>query len=75
MVIDKKLTADRIYKLMIAAGMSSADLAERLGVSPMAVWKWLNEKTLPTLENIAGMCGIFNVEIGDIVAMKVEKAA
>jgi len=55
--------------------MSSADLAERLGVSPMAVWKWLNEKTLPTLENIAGMCGIFNVEIGDIVAMKVEKAA
>ena len=75
MVIDKKVTADRIYRLMTAAGMSNADLASRLGVSAMAVWKWLNAKSLPTLENIAAMCGIFSVEIGEIVAMKIEKAA
>lgn len=75
MVIDKRLTADRIYRLMVGAGMSNADLAEKLGVSAMAVWKWLNAKSLPSLENIAGMCGIFSVEIGEIVAMKLEKAA
>lgn len=75
MVIDKRLTADRIYKLMVGAEMSNADLAARLGVSAMAVWKWLNAKSLPSLENIAAMCGIFDVEIGEIVAMKLEKAA
>lgn len=75
MVIDKRVTADRIYRLMVSAGMSNADLAEKLGVSAMAVWKWLNAKSLPTLENIAAMCGIFNVEIGEIVAMKLAKAA
>lgn len=75
MVIDKKKTADKIYALMTAAGMSAADLADALDISAMAVWKWINAKTLPSLENIANMCGIFGVEIGEIVVMKLKKAA
>lgn len=76
MIIDKRKMADRIYSLMINAGMSVADLSEMLGVSQMAVWKWVNAKTSPSLDNIAALCGIFNVSINEIVVLKaVEKAA
>lgn len=75
MTIDKKQTADRIFALMTAMNMSAPELAEALGISAMAVWKWINAKTLPSLENIAALCGIFGVEIGDIVVMKMKKAA
>lgn len=76
MIIDRRKMADRIYSLMTAANLSVSDLSEMLGVSQMAVWKWVNAKTSPSLDNIAALCGIFNVSIDEIVVMKaVEKAA
>lgn len=70
MEIDRRKTADNIYVLSEKNGMSGNALANKLELSSVAVWKWMNAATLPSLENIVAMCGIFECEITDIVAFR-----
>ena len=65
--IDAELTGKKIGELMHAFSVDVKTLANSLGVSSQAVYKWLNGKSLPTLENLFQISRIFDVPMDEIV--------
>lgn len=52
---------DEIKKLRLAQGMTQADLAEKLDISPQAVQRWEAGKAQPSAEKIPALAKFFNV--------------
>ncbi|NLI04082.1 MAG: helix-turn-helix transcriptional regulator [Actinomycetaceae bacterium] len=55
--------ADRIKECRIEAGLSQAELAERLCVSRQAVSKWESGKGAPDIANLQSMAKLFGVSV------------
>lgn len=51
----------RIAALRRHMGMSQAELAEKMGVSPSAVGMYEQGRREPSIEGIVNLCGIFGV--------------
>lgn len=64
MTLGEKITAARKQ-----AGLSQAELAERIFVSRQAVSKWENDRGLPDIENIKALSGVFGVSLDYLVGM------
>ncbi len=56
-----------IRDLRTKNNLTQNDLAEKLGVSNMAVSKWENGKNIPDIEILMMISKLFNVEISDIL--------
>lgn len=70
-VIDVKATGERISELKDAAGMSVKDIQKIMGfASPYPVYKWINGKNLPTLDNLIALAELFGVKMDDIIVTK-----
>lgn len=70
-VIDVKATGERISELKDAAGMSVKDIQKIMGfASPYPVYKWINGKNLPTLDNLIALAELFGVKMDDIVVAR-----
>ena len=70
-VIDVKATGERISELKNAAGMSVKDIQKIMGfASPYPVYKWINGKNLPTLDNLIALAELFGVKMDDIIVTK-----
>ncbi len=52
---------EKLKALIKASGMSRTRLAERMGVSRMAVTSWCNGTNRPTMENALALAGIFEI--------------
>lgn len=52
---------EEIKKLRLAQGMTQADLAEKLDISPQAVQRWEAGKAQPSAEKIPALAKVFNV--------------
>ena len=65
--INVSATAKNISRLMSEAGMTVNDFQKAVGVSIQAVYKWLNGKTLPTVDNLVIIADIFGVTIDDLI--------
>ena len=70
-VIDVKATGERISELKDAAGMSVKDIQKIMGfASPYPVYKWINGKNLPTIDNLIALAELFGVKMDDIIVTK-----
>lgn len=65
--IDIKKTGEKIMDLLTESNIDVKTLANTIGVSNQSVYKWVNGRSLPTLENIYQISKILNVPIDDIV--------
>ena len=65
--IDCVQTGKNLTELMYSHDVNVKQLANTLGVSNQAVYKWLNGKALPSLDNLFQISHILNVSMDDIV--------
>lgn len=64
-------TGMRIDVLIHESEYSVRDVSEKLGFeTPQAVYKWMQGKTLPKLDNLVALAGILNVSIDDILVIE-----
>ena len=55
------ILADKIIRLRKKNGWSQEELAEKMNVSRQAVSKWESAQTVPDLEKILQLSGLFGV--------------
>lgn len=70
-VLDIRGTGWQIKSLLAERNMTQSDLARKLGLTPMAVHKWITGKTVPTVDNLVCLSEIFDLGIDDIIATKI----
>ena len=69
--INVEETGMRIDVLIHESEYSVRDISERLGFeTPQAVYKWMQGKTLPKLDNLVALASILNVSIDDILVIE-----
>ena len=63
-------TGKNIADMCRAHGMTMTQMADRIGVTPVAVSKWKTGRTMPTIDNFIAMAGIFGVKVDDIIRIR-----
>lgn len=70
-VINIAATGKNIARLRKAAGISVKDIQEVFGFgTPQAIYKWQNGTSLPTVDNLVMLAGLFNVPVDDILIVE-----
>lgn len=65
--IDSILTGNKIKALMNQKQVDVKLLANSLGVSNQAVYKWLNGKALPSLDNIFQISKLLGTSVDELI--------
>ena len=65
--INIEKTGKKIMELLVESNVDVKTLANTIGVSNQSVYKWVNGKSLPTLENMYQISKILGVTIDDII--------
>ena len=65
-VLPMVISYNKLWKLLIDRKMSKADLRRAAGIAPNTMTK-LNRDEEVTLETLGKICGVLNVNVGDIV--------
>ncbi|MCR5511523.1 MAG: helix-turn-helix domain-containing protein [Lachnospiraceae bacterium] len=60
----------RIKEICKEKNISVEHLAGILNISRQAVYRWINEKTLPTTDHLVELADILDVALDDIVVRK-----
>ena len=67
-VIDVAATGKNITRLRKSAGLSVKEVQDVFGFgTPQAIYKWQNGTSLPTVDNLVMLSGLFDVPIDDIL--------
>ena len=67
-VIDVAATGKNITRLRKSAGLSVKDVQDVFGFgTPQAIYKWQNGTSLPTVDNLVMLSGLFGVPVDDIL--------
>ena len=69
------ILADKIIRLRKKNGWSQEELAEKLGVSRQAVSNWESAQTVPDLEKVLRMSGVFGVTTDYLLKDEMEEEA
>ena len=67
--IEPEATGKQIVNLMKQNKMKARELADYLGISVQSVSKWCHGVSLPSLDNLAIMAGLFRVKMDDIIVL------
>lgn len=69
-VIDMAATGQNITRLRKSAGMSVKEIQDVFGFgTPQAIYKWQNGTSLPTVDNLVMLSGLFDVPIDEILVV------
>lgn len=69
--IDTAATGRNINRMRLDAGLSVKDIQRAFGfATPQAVYKWIQGKALPTVDNLVVLAGILGVTVDEIIAVK-----
>ena len=69
--INVEETGMHIDMLIHESEYSVRDISEKLGFeTPQAVYKWMQGKTLPKLDNLVALAAILDVSIDDILVVE-----
>lgn len=69
-VINLPKTGAKIDLLRKKANLSVKDIQEVFGFkNPQAIYKWINGRNLPTMDNLIILAEIFNVTVDDILSI------
>ncbi|MBR5931019.1 MAG: helix-turn-helix transcriptional regulator [Lachnospiraceae bacterium] len=67
-VIDMAATGKNITRLRKSAGITVRQMQDVFGFrTPQAIYKWQNGTSLPTVDNLVMLSGLFGVPIDDIL--------
>lgn len=66
-MIDRKQIGFRISVLRKKAGLSQAELADKLSISAQAVSKWENGKNLPDIDLFCELAWLFNTTVDQLI--------
>lgn len=67
-VVDLKRTGERIKELMIINDLSVVDVQEYLCMGCVqSIYRWINGKALPSVDNLYALSELFHTSIDDIV--------
>ena len=70
-VIDLPRTGAKIDLLRKKANISVKDIQKIFGFeTPQAIYKWINGRNLPTVDNLIILAKIFNVTVDDILGIR-----
>lgn len=61
---------EKLHTLRKAAGMTQADLAEKLNVSRQAVSRWEMGTAMPDIENLIAMSDLFGITLDEMLKEK-----
>ena len=61
---------ERIARKRKELGLSQEALGERLGVSRQAIYKWESDASLPEIEKLIALGGIFSVPVGWLLGVE-----
>lgn len=65
--IDMQATGIRLRELRKSKNLTIKAVCSALGVSPQALGKWENGKSLPTLDNLYALSHMYQTKINDIL--------
>ena len=66
-----KLNVERVEQAMRAAGIAKRkDLAERVGVHPIQVTRWLNKNAMPDWHNLVKLCLVLQCSRAYLLGME-----
>lgn len=68
-MLDLQAVGDNIRSLRINKGLSQDYIAELLGVSHQAVSRWENGLAVPSVDNIAELCEVFEVSFEQLLCL------
>ena len=68
-MLDFQAVGDKIHDLRVNAGLSQDNLAETLYVTRQAVSRWELGQTLPSVDNLAELCKLFNVTFEELLCL------
>ena len=69
-VVNLPKTGAKIDLLRKKANLSVKDIQKVFGFeTPQAIYKWLNGRNLPTVDNLIILANIFNVNVEDILSI------
>ncbi len=72
--IDAQATGTKIWELRENCGLTVEQLSELVGLSgPRALYKWRNGETLPSIDNLIALAGIFRTTVDDIIVTREDK--
>lgn len=70
--INVKETGENIYRLMWLNSLDVKNIQIAFGFqTPQAIYKWINGKNLPSLDNLVNLARIFNCKVDDILVVNV----
>lgn len=58
---------NHIKRARIAAGMTQGELAKKLGVSLVTIWKWEMGYALPRVSRLKDVAGALNVTVAELL--------
>ena len=67
--------SEKLTGLRRKSGMSQEQLADRLGVTRQSVSKWENDASVPDLEKLVKLSGVFGVSLDELVKGEVPDSA
>ena len=74
-VIDLRATGQNIKTLRKAAGISVRDLQAVLGfTNPQAIYKWQNDDSLPSVDNLVILASVLGVTVDEILVTDGDEA-
>ena len=65
--VNMKATGERIQQLRKWRGLAAGQVADALGISRSAYYRWVWGDSLPTVDNLVMLADIFGVMIDDII--------
>lgn len=70
-IIDVPMTGAKIDLLRKKANLSVKDIQEVFGFkNPQAIYKWINGRNLPTVDNLIILAEIFDVTVENILSIR-----
>jgi transcriptional regulator with XRE-family HTH domain len=67
--IDLLATGKNIQRLRKQAKIPVSRLADKMGITIMAVYKWQKGNCLPSLDNLVALSSILNVRMDEIIVI------
>ena len=68
--IDIKATGQKIKDICNAKGFTAPDIADMIGVTKIAVYKWFRGDAIPSIDNFVVFAAIVGKKIDDIIVLK-----
>lgn len=68
--IDKKLTSETIREAIQQSGMPQAQIARKMGISPVMVSRWTKGKHVPDTDYLVHLSDILSVSVDKLIIRK-----